>query len=203
LWDRSSPEFEQVKEALVCGMFLSVQEFEQKKTSHLTTVETVTKDGYDQYCAAIITQKVPRNGCIIDRTGNCPIVLFHGVGDEEELMIVPFGSTGAYKGYVTKESEDDITCIIPLCTAFNYSMMEGFSDDSWKLRITSLWSRAQENALVSEGVALADGILPESLHQTLMQQIDDLADGTDADYHPHSNGIVRDSVHPALYPFVN
>ena len=68
--------------------------------------------------------------------------------------------------------------------------------------INDLITSTQNQLLVPEGLAIADGFIPESLHAALMQQIDALADGTDADYHPHSNGIVRDLVHPALYAYV-
>ncbi len=62
--------------------------------------------------------------------------------------------------------------------------------------------RTEEQKLVPEGIAFVDGMIPNSLHDNLMKQIDDLKDGTDADYHPHSNNIVRDLVHPALYSYI-
>jgi len=79
---------------------------------------------------------------------------------------------------------------------------EESDDDEEELEIFGLMGFTQDQLLVPEGLAIADGCIPESLHAALMQQIDALADGTDADYHPHSNGIVRDLVHPALYAYV-
>jgi hypothetical protein len=57
--------------------------------------------------------------------------------------------------------------------------------------------------LISEGVAIADGIVPSTLHTALMNDIDQLVKIQQVDYHPHSNNVVRDIVHPALYSYVH
>lgn len=70
------------------------------------------------------------------------------------------------------------------------------------LFLKSIWSKSQERSLVPEGIASADALVLNALHQKLMDQIDELREKSEADYHPHSNGIVRDLVHPALYSYV-
>jgi hypothetical protein len=201
---RSLSEFEKVlKEALSSGMFFSVQEFDQQKNKYEHGLGMDTKLGYCNIFAAIITQHISRNlyQCNVDRSGNSPIVLFHGTGEQD--LIIPFDISGTYRGYVTEESEDGITCIIPLIMGLDHYLMDELigTHSSDVLALTSIWSSTQERILVPEGIALADSILPESLHQSLMQQIDGLADRTETDY-SHSNGIVRDLVHPALYAYV-
>ena len=41
-----------------------------------------------------------------------------------------------------------------------------------------------------------------SLRDSLKKNVTKLAENTQVDYHPNSNDIVRDLVHPALYPYV-
>mmetsp|Transcript_9918 Transcript_9918/g.14793 ORF Transcript_9918/g.14793 Transcript_9918/m.14793 type:complete len:393 (+) Transcript_9918:453-1631(+) len=45
-------------------------------------------------------------------------------------------------------------------------------------------------------------MVPPNLHNKLIWQIDQLSQAQKADYHPHSNNMVRDLVHPALYAYV-
>jgi len=61
-----------------------------------------------------------------------------------------------------------------------------------------LWNRHQDK-LVTEGVAFIDHAIPDKLTDSLMGHIDELKTKGPVDYHPHSNNVVRDHVHPALY----
>jgi hypothetical protein len=55
---------------------------------------------------------------------------------------------------------------------------EESDDDEEELEIMDFMIYTQDQLLVPEGLAIADGFIPESLHAALMQQIDALADGT-------------------------
>ena len=62
----------------------------------------------------------------------------------------------------------------------------------------------QEHAtkVCTQGTAFFDLWLDESLKRRLNAAIDQFAANQTPDYHPHSNGIVRDIVHPALFSFI-
>ena len=65
----------------------------------------------------------------------------------------------------------------------------------------TLWAEHQRQQ-VTEGVVWYDAAVPEQLEVSLRREIDLLASSNSADYHPFSDDIVRDLVHPSLYPFV-
>jgi len=110
-----------------------------------------------------------------------------------------------FVGYNVKEYEDgELTCQVPMVVNFNDGLNEEIHE--WGgtvsfLPLDSLWSKCQEQH-VREGVAVADDFVPKGLHDSLMHQIDDLVKNQIVDYHPHSENIVRDIVHPALYSYV-
>jgi len=202
---RSPEEFESVSEAaLTNGIFFSIQQFEAKGTTY--NMEESLPDEYNcESLPVVLACKVKRVDCVIDQTNG--IVVLHGRGENSRIM--PLDSKGDYRGYVTTDiaSEEEITCLVPLILQFDddylWEIKDFAASSEVVLELTSLLSKNQEKLLVQEGVAIADGFVPNSLHDKLMNQINDLANNTDADYHPHSNGIVRDLVHPALYSYVN
>jgi len=65
----------------------------------------------------------------------------------------------------------------------------------------AIWERHQQG-LAPDGVAWADDALDESLSTRLRALFDALCERP-ADYHPGSDGTVRDLVHPSLYPFID
>ncbi len=191
-----NPEFRRLsKEALKAGVFLSVQELEQEQEKYETSKDLPS-------AAAIITQRVPRETCIIDRSGDVPIVLFHAAHQGQDSNIFPFYEHGAYKGYITKESEEFVTCLIPLCIEYTQTGMNNILGHKTILNISLLWNMHQENTIVTEGIALADSILPETLHQNLTRDIDDLVEKKGINNQPYSNEIMSELVDPGLYPFI-
>jgi hypothetical protein len=70
---------------------------------------------------------------------------------------------------------------------------------------SSLWDEHQQHQLV-EGVVVVDDFMSFEFRQSLIAQVDALAEQQErdhaVDYHPHSNQVVRDLVHPALYSYV-
>ena len=64
-----------------------------------------------------------------------------------------------------------------------------------------VWNKHM-NKVIREGVCYAKGKVPSDLCKHLREHIDEVAEKTPVDYHPKSNDIVRDIVHPALYPYI-
>ncbi|KAF5384697.1 hypothetical protein D9757_006244 [Collybiopsis confluens] len=52
------------------------------------------------------------------------------------------------------------------------------------------------------GVLVSDNLVPVSLHQELVRELDALAAKGPRDFHPGSFGKVQDLIHPSLYPYV-
>jgi hypothetical protein len=71
--------------------------------------------------------------------------------------------------------------------------------------LSSLWDKHQQHQLV-EGVVVVDDFISTEFRQLLIAQVDALAEQQErdhaVDYHPHSNQVVRDLVHPALYSYI-
>jgi hypothetical protein len=65
--------------------------------------------------------------------------------------------------------------------------------------LSTLWERHQRKD-TPDGVAWVDRMAPE-LQERLQHEVDRLMTGP-ADYHPGSGGVVRDLIHPSLYPHV-
>lgn len=62
--------------------------------------------------------------------------------------------------------------------------------------------KIHSSKLVREGVTFKTGGLSQELTKRLSSLIDELKTSTDADYHPGTQDVVRDIVHPALFPYV-
>ncbi|KAE9388782.1 hypothetical protein BT96DRAFT_1025294 [Gymnopus androsaceus JB14] len=52
------------------------------------------------------------------------------------------------------------------------------------------------------GVYVSDNLVPASVHQELVRELDALAAKQPRDYHPGSFGKVQNLIHPSLYPYV-
>jgi len=111
-----------------------------------------------------------------------------------------------FVGYNVESFEDGkFTCQVPM----KFHLSEGIEEFLWDadasyslIPLDNMWRKYQEKN-IQEGVAIADGMVPLELHNTLMKQIDAFSSEHQIeDYHPHSNNIVRDIVHPALYSYV-
>ncbi|KAJ3767263.1 hypothetical protein FB446DRAFT_755463 [Lentinula raphanica] len=51
------------------------------------------------------------------------------------------------------------------------------------------------------GIFVSDDLVPDSVHQELVRELDALAETEPKDFHPHSFGKVQDLIHPSLYPY--
>jgi hypothetical protein len=74
------------------------------------------------------------------------------------------------------------------------------------LRLKSAWDTAQRNATLVEGIAIVDDFFPTG-RASLCAKIDALArlqeETNGVDFHPGTNNVVRNLVHPALYCHVD
>eukprot|EP00111_Clytia_hemisphaerica_P010463 TCONS_00030558-protein len=68
-----------------------------------------------------------------------------------------------------------------------------FYEDFWNM---------QMNEIITEGVCYSKSKVPDDLRDSLRKNIDKLAEETEIDFHPNSNDVVRDLVHPALYSYI-
>ena len=67
--------------------------------------------------------------------------------------------------------------------------------------LDEVWIKYMSN-IISEGICYIHGKLSIILQDNLRKNLEELAINTSIDFHPNSNDIVRDFVHPALYPFI-
>jgi hypothetical protein len=128
---------------------------------------------------------------------------FHGVGEVNTTSV----------GRVLSECQTSNTKTVQVIThmrACNQSVQENIWNDSSDVEnasLTSIWDLHQRQP-IREGVSICDSAVTEELHTDLMNNIDALAKmqnetlGSEMNYRPHSNNIVRDIVHPGLYPYV-
>ena len=65
----------------------------------------------------------------------------------------------------------------------------------------TFWNKHMEK-IIREGVCYSKGKVTEDLKKKLKANIEELGKKTPIDFHPKSNDIVRDLVHPALYPYI-
>ena len=61
---------------------------------------------------------------------------------------------------------------------------------------------AQMNSIITEGVCYAKDKVPTDLIKRLREQINAFSRKTPVDYHPKSDDVVRDFIHPGLYPYI-
>eukprot|EP01127_Copromyxa_protea_P001565 TRINITY_DN1152_c1_g1_i7.p1 TRINITY_DN1152_c1_g1~~TRINITY_DN1152_c1_g1_i7.p1 ORF type:complete len:470 (-),score=101.75 TRINITY_DN1152_c1_g1_i7:242-1651(-) len=52
------------------------------------------------------------------------------------------------------------------------------------------------------GIVYADGIVPDTLRESLEKNLDKIATLEEKDFHPGSEGMVQDLIHPSMYPYV-
>ncbi|CAJ1414954.1 unnamed protein product [Effrenium voratum] len=73
-------------------------------------------------------------------------------------------------------------------------------EEKARLLVEELW-KSHESKIVREGVSFTT-MQGDPLIDKLNTWIDAVRDSMPADYHPGSEGVVRDIVHPSLYPYV-
>eukprot|EP00980_Cylindrotheca_fusiformis_P004292 scaffold918_cov126-Cylindrotheca_fusiformis.AAC.71 len=211
------------------GMFLCVQDLDKAKRESLYIL--LAEERFKTSCIPVVlTVKVPRDQVqVIESSGgdgeSCKVALLTAKSpkEDQEDKTFPFLNAGTKNnqaltkeggdesflcptlaGYNVTEEDGIVTCQVPTAFALTDDLNNFFWDSVTEshLRLDALWRKCQERP-VREGVAIADGIVPKDLHNNLMSQIDAFVENqANVDFHPHSNDIVRDIVHPAIYSYV-
>ena len=127
--------------------------------------------------------------------------------DKSVFVLDEFRKT--YDAVVVLESSTSYALDLMICLTTHYDQINDYQhehgDTSNTLVYDHLWNRFQAQLLV-EGVTIVDGAVGKDFSQRLGEQITALGTVQEeedrVDYHPHSNGIVRDLVHPALFSYV-
>ncbi|KAJ8503099.1 hypothetical protein ONZ45_g11152 [Pleurotus djamor] len=71
-----------------------------------------------------------------------------------------------------------------------------------KLARTSTHTLRSHEPRDKAGIFVSDGLVPSSLHQELVRELDSLAALEPKDFHPGTVGKVQDLIHPSLYPYI-
>jgi len=169
---------------------------------------------------AILTLKVPHNAPCLKRRNEASLQLISIVPEKkisdwveresennELVFFLPHREDegGIYFGDIIHTSTNESTVRVAM-------RVRSIDETMWELEasnfccellfLSALWNKYQEMMLISEGVAIADGILHSKSQKRLMGMIDKLAATQEVNCHPHSNNVVRDLVHPTLYSYV-
>jgi len=199
----SLKEFENLKkEALECGLFLpdSITSYgtEEDNTFHtvysgvVILVLSYSHDD-DDYESSSPVDVVAQDGDIIHLSHVKNII-----SDIKALKLRECDSNLSFRGFVKGG-------LVRVPLILGYERWNGPIYDMNcvdLLPVSEIMNRHQYQLTVPEGVAIVDGLVESKLHNKLMDQIDKLAATQEVDYHPHSNNVVRDLVHPALFSYV-
>lgn len=219
-------EFKQLcRRALRTGRFASVEDCESRRYSFLRKLNLKKNDYQEFYSAAVIlTVRSPKDAAVVESSSSedgYRYCRFHvkcrwkvdELEDEDHYLIALSScyfedsteNKCSFRGYIIDEDDErgTITCRLPMLLALEPEDCGEIINDngSTLLQIASILREFQEGA-AKEGISVIDRALPDELHASLMYAIDNFASKQETDYHPHSNGIIRDIVHPALYSYV-
>eukprot|EP00092_Neocalanus_flemingeri_P014803 GFUD01015977.1.p1 GENE.GFUD01015977.1~~GFUD01015977.1.p1 ORF type:complete len:527 (+),score=118.15 GFUD01015977.1:171-1751(+) len=103
------------------------------------------------------------------------------------------------KELVNSEAEFHVVHVTLVIDAYCLSDFIGDVQESSFTK--DVWNKHMEK-IICEGVCYVKDKVLVDLRTSLLTHIDALAEKTPVDYHPKSNSIVRDLVHPALYPYI-
>ncbi|KAJ8515478.1 hypothetical protein ONZ45_g7083 [Pleurotus djamor] len=84
----------------------------------------------------------------------------------------------------------------------DFTRIESDVRASVKLARTSQIALRPHNPRDTVGIFVSDGLVPPSLHQELVRELDNLAAIEPKDFHPGTLGKVQDLIHPSLYPYI-
>lgn len=96
-----------------------------------------------------------------------------------------------------------VTETLALASDYDHLLMsspgDDFPDDT--ARVREMWDRHQTQD-IPDGVAWDDTAVSKDLRDRLQAHVERLLAEGRVDYHPGTNDVVRDLVHPSLFPFV-
>jgi predicted DNA-binding WGR domain protein len=96
-----------------------------------------------------------------------------------------------------------VTEVLSIASDYDDLLMSSEGDEfpSDEARVHEMWERHQSED-VPDGVAWDDGAVSRELRERLQGHVERLLAEGRPDYHPGTGKIVRDVVHPSLFPFV-
>ena len=132
-----------------------------------------------------------------------PVVSFHAAAQEEEE-----DEDEDEDSTIDEDSYFETYVLLDLVCKKEYLQRDAVYE--WTtlryLPLDRAWNHFSFSPTMVEGVAIVDRLLTSTAAHTLNQQINALALAQEqaglVDYHPRSNNIVRDILHPALYVYV-
>ncbi len=198
---QSFDEFlETSKEAINNGFFLPRSVTNYVGGKDVLTYPGCVCDHFDDFWRTILTISCYVDGTSIEANdGDIISVKLIDWMHESAAMVGPrkcdLGHT--FRGFV-KDGKVHVPIIVWLMDEIHWC--GEYSTDL--LPVAEITRKHLNSFTTPEGVSIVDGAIPKSLHDNIMQQIDEFATSQQVDYHPHSNDIVRDLVHPALYAYV-
>jgi hypothetical protein len=139
-----------------------------------------------------------------------PYLLLETTGTVGEIDIRPRRPNCSYIAPVISRNDDEEWKAVVLFEVIMYGnlicdLMRVPICTIESLRLKGYWEKAQNNTKHVEGVAIVDDFFAG--RESLCAKIDALAQLQAAtfsiDYHPHTNRVVRNLVHPALYCYVD
>lgn len=150
----------------------------------------------------ILSYKTVNDDILYDR--NVGKIVFNREEDEEMEILYKIIS---YKKMKTGKNEETIYSLQPLNNnKDNDEILEvddGILSDNYMFvpppHVRNRWERYQ-NQFIQEGVYMT--VAEKTLQDHINTQIDIFAAQEPIDYHPNSNEIVRDLIHPSLYPLI-
>jgi hypothetical protein len=128
---------------------------------------------------------------VTSRADHGDLVFCHG----DEPSIIKIDGTGT-------TTVDIQFSVVYTCDEVEAAFWEVYHNHQVKSAVFEDVIDAFQDAVVCEGVMWFDGAVPPPLVVALRSNIDALADSTAPDYHPGSNNMVLDLVHPALFAYV-
>lgn len=110
--------------------------------------------------------------------------------------------TGLFNARIVESSDENILADVDLPMTFEEDVINCDLELKVVDGATNRMYSKHLSKVVHEGVSYRTGSLSTEMTSKLNKCIDDLKSSTAADYHPGSKDVVRDLVHPSLFPFV-
>ena len=192
-------EFTKLKEnAIDNGLFVPILRPKKKQRKNDTDEGLDEEDDsdYEGFVIAILTftphgRDIGKDGTVIDN------LVLHGKSGDIEILPRRCDIGCTFRGYVK-----DGKVQVPMFLSMDEDLYQNEIESVDLLPVREVLNRHQYKMNVTEGISIVDGAVPRNLHDKLMKEIDNLARTEEVDYHPNSNNIVRDLVHPSLFPYI-
>ena len=203
---KSLSEFKELaKDAYKKGMFLPVSSSSSKYGDYSLVIVSLEPQGHFSKLKSFVRMEGQTVFLRVMDASSLKLMKEGSPTHEDQGFLPRMEDAGLeFRGYISDSNQDKSKIWVPMCIhKVDEDMYEEWRREcpQTMVEITEIMNTHQLKP-VKEGVAIADGIVHTELHNKLIQQINQLSKVQDLDYHPHSNDMVRDLVHPALYSYV-